>query len=571
MNSNVSPLPPYVHHHHPSTGFSKLTLGDIVGNRSNQQSTFILLPSLKIGEHKEKSPRANTKSNRRVRFASQHIGTAKPISINASDPDIKLADTTKNDSWGISLSLFLTYLTVMGAKCALPSTLSLLTSQQSGLAHYNTVLSRQDIIRRLLALSTVSIAVGKLALGPIIDSLGGIMSLQIALSTLSICLGAIGLGSQTCPTLTTLTMYWIIVDFAFSSCWAACVKTIREYLDEKKWSREIGRLAMAARLGNAVSFAFFAWLLQWASSSGRVVVSNVEGAVNTSWRWVFRASSIVQLVPLLLLSYYGKAKSVGENDNTTSSSTVKNQTKRKSQSTFKQSLDVLRTQSRTPEFWLHLVSRSIIMVLVSFLLFIPTYMVQCFEMSSSSSARVGSVFALGCLLSVSTLSERTYPPSTSTRNSNDVYKRKSYSMLSFLSLSTICLMLQTAYLQNRIPLSPMLGMVLMFLFGFSLAIPFYLPSSMFALKRGKEGSATIADAFDVCGFGMLAVFNGLVARVLDVSGDIGLKAGAMLLNRKRAWLPVFGSMCGGSVVAMISLYFAVRLEGARDVGTESKG
>lgn len=94
---------------------------------------------------------------------------------------------------------------------------------------------------------------------------------------------------------------------------------------------------------------------------------------------------------------------------------------------------------------------------------------------------------------------------------------------------------------------------------------------MFALKRGKEGSATIADAFDVCGFGMLAVFNGLVARVLDVSGDIGLKAGAMLLNRKRAWLPVFGSMCGGSVVAMISLYFAVRLEGARDVGTESKG
>jgi hypothetical protein len=72
---------------------------------------------------------------------------------------------------------------------------------------------------------------------------------------------------------------------------------------------------------------------------------------------------------------------------------------------------------------------------------------------------------------------------------------------------------------------------------------------MFALKNGgKEGSATIADAFDVCGFGLLAVFNGFVARVLDV-------------KTKRAWLPVLYWMLGGSIVAMASIFRALRLEG----------
>ncbi|KAL7530437.1 hypothetical protein ACHAXR_003496 [Thalassiosira sp. AJA248-18] len=469
---------------------------------------------------------------------------------------------SKSKARGISISLFLTYLTVMGAKCALPSTLSMLTSPNSGLAHRNAILSRQDVISRLLAFSTLSIAAGKLFLGPVIDNLGGVLSLQIALSTLSICLGSIGLGMQTCPTLTSLAMYWIVVDFAFSSCWAASVKTIRDYLPEEKWSREIGRLAMAARSGNAISFAFFAWLLQWASSK---VTTNSIGAVqvDTSWRWVFRASGAVQLIPLMMLSYFGR-KGV-KSDNVLNNG---EQSKSTTKSTLKDSLTILFHQSRTLEFWLHLVSRSIIMVLVSFLLFIPSFMTQCYGCSSSASARVGSMFALGCLLSVSTLAERAYPSIVANSNIGksrtiSSSRRKAYSMLAFLTLATICLVLQASFLQNFLILSPTIGALLMFVFGFSLAIPFYLPSSMFALKRGGEdGSATIADAFDVCGFGLLAVFNGFVARVLDVSGETG--SASMLLSRKKAWLPVFAWMLGGSIIAMVSLFWAVLLEGERD-------
>lgn len=376
------------------------------------------------------------------------------------------------DARGISLSLFLAYLTVMGAKCALPSTLAMLASPDSGLAHRHASLSRQDVISRLLAFSTLAIAAGKLVLGPVIDSLGGMLSLQIALSTLAACLGSIGLGPRTCPTLTALAAYWIVVDFAFSSCWAACVKTVRDHLPEGRWSREIGRLAAAARTGNAISFAFFAWLLQWASSGAAGVASSAgaKPQVDGSWRWVFRASSVAQLPPLALLSYF--ARKGTRSNNLTSE---EKQFASASKSTLRDSLAILFRQSRTIEFWLHLVSRSIIMVLVSFLLFIPSYMAQCYEMSSASSARVGSAFALGCLLSVSTLAERTYP-SAAANGAGDGYTaasswRRAYSMLAFLGLATSILALQAAFLRNLIGLSPVLGTALMFLFGFSLGEP----------------------------------------------------------------------------------------------------
>jgi len=480
---------------------------------------------------------------------------------------LKRGSDKRNESWGISLSLFATYLTVMAAKCALPSTLAIITSSNSDLIHQSTKLSRDEVISSLLALSTLSIAAGKIFLGPVIDSLGGIRSLKITLSLLFMSLGFIG-AERTCPNLVSLAIYWIVIDFGFSACWAACVKTIREYMEENRWSKEIGRLAMAARLGNAISFAFFAWLLQWASS--RTPANVVTSGVDTSWRWVYRASGAIQLIPLAMLTYFGR-NSTGD----VAIQEVEGSKVEQSRSPMV-SLRILRRQATKPEFWLHLLSRTITMVLISFLMFIPTFMTQCYEMSTASAARVASMFALGCLTSVSTLAAKTYPSSDSVRmqsqssfKSNNtkqsltpLYKRKACYMTMFLALSTGCLSTQMLFLDNIFNLSSTFGSILMFAWGFSLAIPFYLPSSMFSLKRGgKEGAATIADAFDVCGFGLLAVFNGYVARIIGAKGDLS----SMLLHRKQAWISVFSLMLGGSIVAMVSLFIAVWLEGKQEL------
>ncbi|KAK1747798.1 MFS transporter [Skeletonema marinoi] len=545
---------------------SASSFGQFTTTKSRLHSPFHQIKEIAID-----AKRNNFSTAARILFSdlrgggNENEGNSECVGSAAPEKD----SNKGNESWGISLSLFITYLTVMAAKCALPSTLAILSSTNSGLIHQSTKLSRDDVISRLLALSTLSIAAGKILLGPVIDSLGGIKSLQITLLALVMCLGSIGIA-QTCPTLSSLALYIIIVDFGFSSCWAACVKTIREYTEEKRWSKEIGRLAMAARLGNAISFAFFAWLLQWASS--RTPANVVTSGVDTSWRWVYRASGAIQLIPLAMLTHFGRK---GRDDLAIQKEVKSNKAEQTTtRSSPMVSLSILRRQASKPEFWLHLLSRTITMVLVSFLLFIPTFMTQCYEMSTSSAARVGSVFALGCLASVSTLAAKTYPSSDSARmqsqssfqSNNDqsltpIYKRKACFMAMFLALSTGCLSAQMLFLNSIIDLSSTLGSMLMFLWGFSLAIPFYLPSSMFSLKRGgKEGAATIADAFDVSGFGLLAVFNGFVARVIGVKGDLN----SMLLHRKQAWIPVFSLMLGGSIVAMLSLFSAVWLEGKHD-------
>ena len=292
---------------------------------------------------------------------------------------------------------------------------------------------------------------------------------------------------------------------------------------------------MAARVGNAISFAFFAWLLQLVAVSDNSRASSGLGIVDSGWRLVFLVSSMIQLIPLTMLHF-------AKNDQP-----KKLKCNSQRQSTIKKSLDILKREAGMPEFWFHLLSRALIMVLISFLLFIPTYMSQCYSLSKASSARVGSLFALGCLTSVMTLSERSYPVSSSTFG----YKQKAFAMLSLMGISSVCLFFQYAYLLGIISLSPVVGSISMFIWGFALSIPFYVPSSIFALKRGSnEGSATIADAFDVCGFGMLAIFNSYVARVLNVVGD-----------KKAAWSPIFLCMLIGSAISSATMFLAVLLEG----------
>ena len=80
----------------------------------------------------------------------------------------------------------------------------------------------------------------------------------------------------------------------------------------------------------------------------------------------------------------------------------------------------------------------------------------------------------------------------------------------------------------------------MFLWGVAFSIPFYIPPSMYALKRGgRKSSATIADAFDLVGFVLLAGFNGFVA--------------SRKQNVLMEWFKPFGVLLGCSIVSLLTL------------------
>jgi hypothetical protein len=112
----------------------------------------------------------------------------------------------------------------------------------------------------------------------------------------------------------------------------------------------------------------------------------------------------------------------------------------------------------------------------------------------------------------------------------------------------------------------------MFLWGFSFAIPFYIPSSVYALKRGgTTASATsksfafisrfrfffstlflyncylpVADAFDFSGFLFLAWFNGYVA--------------GLPLSNPTSWIGPFQILTACTLISMASLSTALYLE-----------
>jgi len=178
------------------------------------------------------------------------------------------------------------------------------------------------------------------------------------------------------------------------------------------------------------------------------------------------------------------------------------------------------------------------MIIASFLLFVPSYMTNAFGMSSSSAAKVGSLYALGSLLSVSFGAKRF---SASTK------KTKIITSLALLGSLLGCCLLQLAHIIGKIHISPIGGAISMFVWGVAFSIPFYIPPSMYALRRGgRLSSATVADAFDLVGFIMLAWFNGFVAsRQQDI-----------LVS----WYTPFVVLTGFSLISLVSLVAALATE-----------
>jgi MFS family permease len=324
---------------------------------------------------------------------------------------------------------------------------------------------------RLLSLSTLAIASGKLVLGPIIDHYGGILSLKAALSALAVLMGIISVSSS----FGVFAGCWVFVDFIFSSCWAGCINAIHQSFPEREWAKRIGMLAAAARTGNAAAFAFFAWLL------------HASGGMAQPWRAVFATSAMLQVVPIALLSYCERDTNLAVSEDTSGIKGKKKLTLEqiRSKTSMKDSLATLRREAAKPEFWLHLLSRSVLMVYASFLLFVPTLMSKVYGATPSFAAQVGSIYALGCLLSV-TLGSNLY--------ANLRRNQKISAVVSLLGMSTASSIAQLGHMQGLWQLSQNISAALLFLWGFSFAIPFYIPPSLYALARGgMKSSATIAD------------------------------------------------------------------------------
>ena len=463
----------------------------------------------------------NVPSYRRSRMPRPSFGGSRALSLGASSsPREEGIGRTEQQSRlrkvGMSTALFATYYCVMFAKCSLPATLSLLVGDNSGLRFLDSPSSMsppqnaQAAMARVLSLSTIFLSIGKLLLGPFIDAATGIFCLKLSLFALSCCLGTI------CQTTTFrhFALAWICVDFVFSACWAACLNAIHSSFEEEEWPGAIGMLAIAARTGNASAFLIFGALLGNVADHGGATIWTKFASRDESWRVVFALSALIQTIPIILLSIVSPQKGLLSKANSDDArkdvldapngSTAQASGSGRATS-IHESLRILRSVASEMPFWLHLVSRAALMVFASFLMFVPSLMSNCFGLSSALAAKTGSLYALGCLLAVSIGSK---PYNNLDSRSKIVTNAVQLGTATF---STLTLLL---HVRGAISLPPSFGMFLMFIWGGSFAVPFYIPSSIFALERGgKKSSATISDFFDFFGFLCLAIFNGHAASI----------------------------------------------------------
>jgi hypothetical protein len=178
------------------------------------------------------------------------------------------------------------------------------------------------------------------------------------------------------------------------------------------------------------------------------------------------------------------------------------------------------------------------MVFASFLLFVPTLMSQVYGSSNAFAAQTGSIYALGCLLSVS-FGSQLY--------SNLPKRKRALASFLLMGAATLSSLVQLAHVSGIFEISAAASAASMFLWGFAFSIPFYIPPSLYALARGgKQSSATIADVFDVGGFALLAMFNGYVASIQH--------------SNVAAWITTFQITTACSVTSLVSLTLAVLRE-----------
>ena len=179
------------------------------------------------------------------------------------------------------------------------------------------------------------------------------------------------------------------------------------------------------------------------------------------------------------------------------------------------------------------------MVYISFLLFVPTYMSQVWKASDALAAQAGSIYSLGCLLAV-TVGSSLYAQLVPRRQAGTVWV-----LTGLATLASLGQLLHVRGLATGMPTSsPAAALGSLFVWGASSAIPFYLPPSIYALQRGGQtSSATIADLFDVGGFGLLAIFNAYVGSIDHV--------------RPEAWTTTFvvSTLC--ALVSWIALPVAI--------------
>ena len=379
--------------------------------------------------------------------------------------------------------------------------------------HMNTILSpalladeslriTKTDIGDIAAYGTIGAVVGKLIWGPLTDKIGGRLTFLIGLFVVALLATGFGLSRN----VMAFAAFNFLLQCTKSGGWPAMTKLIGDWYHPKRYGSVWGVLSTSSRASVVLGTLLLGWLL-----------SQME------WRFVAFAATGVTLLILVLCYLFMQDKPKDpdflknnddddDNDAENAFAAAKALQNRLHHplkgTTLKQGLLAF---AKSPRVWLVVIMLQLLTCLISFLDFIPIYLMEVFQLTPSNAAMASSVFPLGSLLGL--LGSVAFYDKFSKR----VLRR----VLTFsLGIATLCvatllfLPLLNLTPEQNFPVA--LGLIL--LFGFLISPAYYIPMSIFSIEFGGPHSATLICLIDAFGYGAGIPFGFMGGRLADSAG-----------------------------------------------------
>lgn len=362
----------------------------------------------------------------------------------------------------------------------IPSLLSTIKEDKSFGFAANGAPALATALPTMLPITSMTCLVGKLALGTVTDRLGGsaILILVFALFALA------SAGLCTTTSVQVFGLMWVLNSLAYTATWGAATQVIHAAFPKEEWPTQLSSIASAGRLGAAAGAIIYGFLL----------------AQGLSWRRVFAVPMGVQLllVPMCLWQHATVRRMGAASEQAAAGGEGKGGGKAAAEPAPADGAPGGWSVLLTLDFWLMLCAKVCAFVSTQwFMNFVGLYLRASFGFSPAASTNAISVANAGQMVGL--LLGGKYYKALQPR-------AQMLAIAALLGVTTAVPALLLA--RAALPAVDAAVLPLLFVWGLSFAVPFYLPAGTYALEcGGKKHSTLFTNLFDAGGFTACSAWN----------------------------------------------------------------
>lgn len=353
----------------------------------------------------------------------------------------------------------------------------------------------------LLAAASVSYAVGKLTHSSLIDRCSPRAYL---LGILAVAAGACAVGASA-PGYAALVASTLMLNFMRAGAWQASTKIAAQHYDAEELPKVLGLLAMVSRataVGCAIALGSLlvcgcSWRALY-GATGVVVVA--VGAL--SWRFLRlddhekdSSEAISQPRPRRAQRSHFVAAG-GDHDRSHPTRLLPHAfPEEQTGVTLSQALKVF---VQSPQVWMCVAAKTSCSILMEWQAFVPLYLRETLSLLPGHAAQVSSSFALGCAAAVLAGSV------VYSRLEDGQRTALVAGMLTVFSAAMCTLLAVQTGAIGPLGVGPTVGLLLTL--GCTLALPFYVPATMFAARFGGPFQSTLEGGTEAIAYGITSLF-----------------------------------------------------------------